>query len=373
VTFFLSLCPALLALVGLAQGAARRPKEKEVFYQIEPQCAAYSPDGKRVAIGFYGRGKGYSGPQLKIWNVATRSEVNFLAPGEGKYHAVSFVAYLPGGKEILTVEDDDMCRIWNADEGKLVRQFSVEEWGAAGASMTADGKKLMTRMPSGFVIWDVPTGKALEQREIPASHNGFAISPDGKRAIFRYNRTGSFVDPTFSIYWDLEKDKAIQHLKYDEANREREEQRTVLLPLLFSPDGRYVLTRKQKGLQRDKGQLEGLVLCDPRDLSEVKTIAEMKPTAEIIQGERATFSADGKRLFFVTLGRKDPAPTMIHLRDLSKNEDVWSTPRPQKLNEGQLLVCSPTNEQVLFVREMTLFDCQERKILGKLPVRGFPK
>src|SRR5215831_12233927 len=61
----------------------------------------------------------------------------------------SFVAFLPGGKEVLSVGRDDFVRFWDADTGKEVRQFSISvnqrTGGAPGlstAALSADAKTL---------------------------------------------------------------------------------------------------------------------------------------------------------------------------------------------------------------------------------------
>src|SRR5439155_24999810 len=111
---------------GQATGAQRGGPESR-GPAMTPTCSAFSTDGKRIAVGFLRSGP-YEGPLLKIWAVATRKEAKYwrappapqkdipTIPWEREYHGVHLVAWLEGGKEILTVEDDNMCRIWKGEE-----------------------------------------------------------------------------------------------------------------------------------------------------------------------------------------------------------------------------------------------------------------
>src|SRR5215831_11722185 len=61
----------------------------------------------------------------------------------------SFVAFLPGGKEVLSVGRDEFVRIWDAATGKEVRRFRIptDQPGRAvpagpGAALSGDGQFL---------------------------------------------------------------------------------------------------------------------------------------------------------------------------------------------------------------------------------------
>jgi WD40 repeat protein len=383
---------------GLTDKDNRRGRKPPGRTSLSAKCAAFSPDNKRAAIGFTvdPGDPSYDGPRLKIFDVQTLKEVGYW-PGprwtgkggeipiyERKYHNVFFVAYLPGGKEILTLERDNFCRIWQADEGKLVREFEIEAWLyeakvepmiAFGGSLTADGRQLLTISPGGFAVWDVAKGKALKHILSPGfMPQAFAISPDGKRALFRFNRTGAINDTTFSAYWDLENDKLVQHLKVDPKTR-KDEQDTVLIPIAFSAAGRAVVVSKEKDRKA------ALVLCDSADLKEIKTLAPMSSMPPVVRG----ISLDGRRLLLAHYTGEIDLERLFNTKRFEKMEcrllpdsktlweDAWQDAQHRELAVNPLLAFSPDGTLALFKSGQTLFDAQKGKVLGRLKDydRGF--
>lgn len=116
--------------------------------------------------------------------------------------AVSYVAFLPDGKSVLTAGLDSTLRIWERETGKEIRRFTVpaapqpaqpgrvrflNAWGVAGrdqpvASLAPDGKTLAAVVfGTKIQLWEVATGKEL--RNIPGPQNGVAsllFAPDSK-------------------------------------------------------------------------------------------------------------------------------------------------------------------------------------------------
>jgi WD40 repeat protein len=115
----------------------------------------------------------------------------------------SFVAFLPGGKEMLTVGRDETVRFWDVGTGKELRHFRLRDENAAGTvgqtasglprpaagfaavassvALSSDGKILAysTNVPP-VRLFDVAAGKEL--RSIPTTRGGAGVlfAPDGK-------------------------------------------------------------------------------------------------------------------------------------------------------------------------------------------------
>jgi WD40 repeat protein len=343
------------------KGEAGRDEKPKPAVQ-GPSCAAFSPDGRHIAVGFWGRGS-VAGPLFHIWDVKTRKPVSYWhlpPPARGKnvppvrldreYHSVYYIAYILGGKLILTVEQDNMCRLWKASEGKLVREFSVGEEGTGGASLSADGKLLMGSIPGGFAVWEVATGRiAMRQQKPRTSVSQFALAPDGRRAILRFS--GRPEDRTGLVYRDLRNDKVVLRLDIDSVNGEDPDE-LVTIPMLFSPDGRTVLAAKQKG------ELSGLVLCDVVSLKEQKSISPMLSRRKVLQAYQAIFSPDGKRL----ITRDDESYfKRFRCMDIENNKELWNIkPNPHWSYVDWMLAYSPTED--------VLFAVKARK--GALPFLG---
>jgi WD40 repeat protein len=360
---------------------------KRLVPDIGVACAAFSPDGKRIAVGF-GVTRPYRGPQFKVWDVKTRKQIDYwhlppppppekkepTKPLDREYHPVGFIAYISGGKRILTLESDNMFRIWEASEGKLVHEFSMGGPGTSGVALTADGKTLMRGTQGGFALWEVATGQMMVRREIRRNSRWrFALSPDGKRAIVQF--TGRDEDRTGLVYWDLEKDKALLRLDTDSVNGEDPDE-LVTIPMLFSPDRRTVLATKRKGDRL------GLVLCDVADLKEIRVISPMLSCREVLQGyafwERypVIFSPDGKKLITIDTDLKTNL-RRFRCRDLTVNKELWNLePRPRWSYVKEMLAYSPTEDLLLgftYGRQHTLLvfmNTQDGRIVGTIPIDG---
>jgi WD40 repeat protein len=110
--------------------------------------------------------------------------------------AVALAAFLPGGRELLTVSQDHTAQVWEVTSGKELRRFDVSGlaategpptfprpyWGTA--VMSADGKTLACVGQDGVVrTWDPTTGKERRRFLEPGRaypFPGLALSPDGK-------------------------------------------------------------------------------------------------------------------------------------------------------------------------------------------------
>ena len=122
---------------------------------------------------------------------------------------VSFVAYTPDGKGVLTASQDGIIRLWDRDTGKEIRRFKGEQplpmiagrgvmmggWNqGAGArvALSHDGKTVAAVQGNVAIqLWDVDTGKEIRQLKIPPTGvNSILFAPDGKSIATRgFDRT----------------------------------------------------------------------------------------------------------------------------------------------------------------------------------------
>ena len=109
----------------------------------------------------------------------------------------------PDGKRIASVADDMLCKIWDAQTGKLIHTLKGHEektptyFGSMlyAVAYSADGKYVATADKVGHVVvWDATTGKELASVEAPTMYTwdakarmhsiggvrSVAFSPDGK-------------------------------------------------------------------------------------------------------------------------------------------------------------------------------------------------
>jgi hypothetical protein len=366
-----------------------RERGREARTELRPNCAAFSTDGKRVAIGFsVANDDSYKGPRLKIWDVKTRKEAGYWRrppelpdkifpqlPYDRKYCSVFFVSFLPGGKEVLTIEGDNVCRILKADEGTLLREFSL---GNAGrALVTADGKKLMVSVPGGFAILDVETGKKVKEQEVSSKKStGALFSLDGKRAFFRFDSDANGPDPPTGIYWDVQNGRLIQEMKASPDDPKNAPGRSEITPILFSPDQKTVFASKT-----NRGEV-GLVLCDAENLKELSAITPMVSSKEVRQAYRAIFSPNGDRLVTIDLavGNQNYS-SKIHVFDIPNRKRLLTQTDLMGCSEAERFAYSATDDLLLCINgvktglgsrnQFILFDTRKGTAVGALDQNVF--
>jgi WD40 repeat protein len=139
-------------------GKPQRDLDPE-FKKIYISAAAYSPDGKLLALGRGGEVDGNNGKVFLI-DPATGKKVRELTPGH-EYGATD-LAFHPDGRHLASSGRDTVVRIWDTSDGKLVatlgkpRGGQFKDWIHA-VSFSADGRWLAGAEMAGSVqVWTFP-------------------------------------------------------------------------------------------------------------------------------------------------------------------------------------------------------------------------
>ena len=254
---------------------------------------------------------------------------------------VSFAAFLPDGKTVVSVGDDQTICLWEFPSGKPIRRVSIDAadqspggplWlktrYLAAAALSKDGKYLATTFIFPYTethefaihLHELATGK-----ELPAPKPGsspvesMAISPDGEQLAYLTN-------DRFVHVWDRAKTQEISTFGG---------RRLVagVDSVLYTPDGKSLLTGGHQLMLWDPAT--GKELQKPRDLS--------------VNSHAHVLSQDGKELACSIEGRKIKiveTETGKEVCQLPHNEMGYPRDMVFSKDGSKLYVCVWTKEQV---------------------------
>ncbi|KAB2854570.1 MAG: WD40 repeat domain-containing protein, partial [Anaerolineae bacterium] len=148
-------------------------------------------------------------------------------------------------KSLIDLNDDEIARRVEAlrelrEESQppnLARRFEGDFYGTYSVTFSHDGQFLVSSHLDGIRLWDVQTGAAIRAFNGPDYFpEAVAISPDG-----HYIATSSWSDPT--LLWDAATGEMIRQFGTRNGSR-------PVTSLVFSYDGRYLLTGETGGLAK---------------------------------------------------------------------------------------------------------------------------
>ncbi len=208
--------------------ALRRPPQNRLW------CAAFSPDGRRIAFGG-------DVQTVEICDATTGEQVLAI-----NTRALS-LAFSPDGRKLVTasgswVEGAGDIRVWDAHTGQdlgTLRAASIQYYWINSLAFSPDGKFLAagtSANANAVVVWDMATGQeAGVFRGHADAVNSVVFTPDGQRLVSASN------DRTIRI-WDAVTGQLILILRNDSA---------PVVGVAVSPDGHW-LASSADGVERVK-------------------------------------------------------------------------------------------------------------------------
>ena len=158
--------------IDYAELECRSPMQMVVqsSHEASVMGAAYSPDGRFLASGGYDN-------TVKLWNVENGKVIrNF----RGHTGIVTDVAFGPDGRLILSAGDDAALKLWSRD-GELLRSFTGHASWVEEAVFSPDGRFLAGGGSyQGVRLWSTDGQHIRTLAESENTMQSIAFSPDGR-------------------------------------------------------------------------------------------------------------------------------------------------------------------------------------------------
>lgn len=222
--------------------------------------AVYSPDCRQVA---YFR----ADHSLVLRDIDSDRDVSVLAESEREQPGLRFSV---DSQRVLAISQRDGVRIWDANDGRLLRQLSPPRAGALSIDVSPDARRACYRADDDkrLFLWDFETGSEIEIPPHRRDLVGIWFSPNGDRLLTVEDYRSNIVR-----LWRTGDGKLLGEMK-GHAN--------AVLTYAFSPDGTRIATGSRDQTVR---------LWDGAD---GKLVAILRGHRGAVSQVR--FSPDGKRL-----------------------------------------------------------------------------
>ncbi|MSR49362.1 MAG: hypothetical protein CK551_08670 [Planctomycetaceae bacterium] len=140
-------------LWDVATSTVQHDLSKE-FKDMQIASAAYSRDGKILALGRGGEGEG----KIFLIDPSTGKKIRELSPIH--QYGVTDLCFHPDGKHLASTGRDTVVRIWNIEDGKMVKELGkprggqFKDWFHA-LSFSPDGTRIAVADMAGYIhLWE---------------------------------------------------------------------------------------------------------------------------------------------------------------------------------------------------------------------------
>jgi WD40 repeat protein/serine/threonine protein kinase len=139
---------------------------------------AFSPDGKRLAIGGGTFANGRWDNPLRVLDARTGKEIHAF-PASRDF--TSGLVFSPDGRLIAGSVHGGRLGLWDAEMGKAVGPTPAQFLGVGYLAFSPDGKRLAAATQDNVRLWDGKTGQEVLTISGHMAPRGLAFSPDGAR------------------------------------------------------------------------------------------------------------------------------------------------------------------------------------------------
>ncbi|HLW64231.1 MAG TPA: WD40 repeat domain-containing protein [Gemmataceae bacterium] len=212
--------------------------------------SAFSPDSKRLAVSSMQNDNGERRTLIRIFDMESGKETaQFPMGDQGSFFSLAFS---PDGKMLACCFSDRSCLL-DCTNGKVLHRLSGRPITVA---FTPDGKFLVASTGHLLRLWDVATGKELQDRPGEFGYTPvLAVSPDGQLLA-----SGDWMEQSVTI-WDSASGRLAQSLPLKGKER-------YVRSLAFSADGQTLVACQGMGFLQfwntaSGKELRSIQLLDP--------------------------------------------------------------------------------------------------------------
>jgi WD40 repeat protein len=299
-----------------------------LLHQLEPphegnyysSSAAYSPDGKYLAISFSNRNAG----GIDLWDATTGRFRRIL---ESKIGAIGMIAFSPDS-QLLMSTSGAVVSIWDLVTNKELRTYPEAHTQSISTIVASTNGFIATSGDDGTIrIWDEKTGKQRQQFSHDYWVRAIALSPDSKKLA------SSSLDDTVCL-WDLATGRRIYKL----AGHGRS---GGFRALGFTPDGKYFLAWGDDMYLRKWDVANGKAVFEhklhPKGVDQPEDEDDFRRELLFHRGQ-AAFTPDSKQFVLEAGGE-------YHVFETSTGNELLSIPKEGTLIVG--LAISPDSKLLL--------------------------
>lgn len=135
---------------------------------------AFSPDGAKLASASHDM-------TVRIWDIATQTELHTL---EGHTDLTVAVAWSPDGKTVASGAYDNTVRLWDAETGELIRVFEGNSDWVENIGFSSDGLLVESKSRDGIRRWwNAITGEMFDEMALSILLRPPEINPAGNRIV----------------------------------------------------------------------------------------------------------------------------------------------------------------------------------------------